>query len=154
MVINARHIKYVLGHKKNKKDSAWVCKLLHVGLLKDSFIPSRKQRDLCDLTRYRRKLVQQQSAEHNRMIRIFEDVNLKLSSVFSNIRGKTCTTIIDILIKGETALQKLAELCTYWRLKHTQEETALAVERYFTKHHKFIASAIHKSIEAELKVLP
>lgn len=154
MVINARYIKYVLGHKKNKKDSAWVCKLLRAGLLKDSSIPSREQRDLCNLTRYRRKLVQQQSAEHNRMIRIFEDANLKLSSVFSNIRGKTCTAIINTVIKSETALQKLARLCTHWKIKHTQEETALAVEGHFTKHHKFITSAIHKSIEAELKVLP
>ena len=94
MVVNARHIKYVPGHKTDRKDSAWICKLLRAGLLKGSFVPGRNQRDLRDLTRYRRKLVQQQSAEHNRMIRIFEDANLKLSSVFSNIRGKTCTRVI------------------------------------------------------------
>lgn len=82
MVVNARHIKYVPGHKTDKKDSAWICKLLRAGLLKGSFVPGRDQRDLRDLTRYRRKLVQQQSSEHNRMIRIFEDANLKLSSVF------------------------------------------------------------------------
>ena len=61
MVVNARHIKYVPGHKTDKKDSAWICKLLRAGLLKGSFIPSREQRDLRDLTRYlddRRKLAQ------------------------------------------------------------------------------------------------
>lgn len=153
MVVNARHVKYVPGHKTDKKDSAWICKLLRAGLLKGSFVPSRAQRDLRDLTRYRRKLVQQQSAEHNRMIRIFEDANLKLSSVFSNIRGKTCTAVIDAVIAGETDPNKLAELCTHWRLKSTKEEIALAVEGSFTEHHIFMVRAIRTSlanIEAEI----
>lgn len=146
MVVNARHIKYVPGHKTDKKDSAWICKLLRAGLLKGSFIPNRNQRDLRDLTRYRRKLVQQQSAEHNRMIRIFEDANLKLSSVFSNIRGKMCTRVIDAVIAGETDPQKLAALCTHRRLKASKEEIALAVEGCFTEHHKFMIRAIRTSI--------
>lgn len=153
MVVNARHIKYVPGHKTDKKDSAWICKLLRAGLLKGSFIPNRNQRDLRDLTRYRRKLVQQQSAEHNRMIRIFEDANLKLSSVFSNIRGKMCTRVIDAVIAGETDPQKLAALCTHRCLKASKEEIALAVEGCFTEHHKFMIRAIRTSIsniEAEI----
>ena len=153
LVVNARHIKYVPGHKTDKKDSAWICKLLRAGLLKGSFVPSREQRDLRDLTRYRRKLVQQQSSEHNRMIRIFEDANLKLSSVFSDIRGKTCTRVIDAVIAGETDPGRLAAMCTHKRLKHTQEEIALAVEGCFTEHHKFMIRAIRTSIrniEAEI----
>lgn len=153
MVVNARHIKYVPGHKTDKKDSAWICKLLRAGLLKGSFVPGRDQRDLRDLTRYRRKLVQQQSSEHNRMIRIFEDANLKLSSVFSNIRGKMCTRVIDAVIAGETDPQKLAALCTHRRLKASKEEIALAVEGCFTEHHKFMIRAIRTSIsniEAEI----
>lgn len=146
MVVNARHIKYVPGHKTDKKDSAWICKLLRAGLLKGSFVPSREQRDLRDLTRYRRKLVQQQAAEHNRMIRIFEDANLKLSSVFSNIRGKTCTAVIDAIIGGETDPGKLAALCTNRRLKSSKEEIALAVEGNFTEHHIFMIRAIRTSI--------
>ena len=153
MVVNARHIKYVPGHKTDKKDSVWICKLLRAGLLKGSFVPGRNQRDLRDLTRYRRKLVQHQAAEHNRMIRIFEDANLKLSSVFSNIRGKMCTRVIDAVIAGETDPQKLAALCTHRRLKATREEIALAVEGCFTEHHKFMIRAIRTSIaniEAEI----
>jgi len=113
MVDNARHIKYVLDYRTAKKDSAWICKLLCAGLLKESFVPRSDHRDLRELTRYRRKLVQQRSAERNRMIRVFEDANLWLSSVFSNIRGKTSTAVIDEVIKGETDPQKLAELCTH-----------------------------------------
>lgn len=153
IVVNARHIKYVPGHKTDKKDSAWICKLLRAGLLKGSFVPGQSQRDLRDLTRYRRKLVQQQTAEHNRMIRIFEDANLKLSSVFSNIRGKTCTAVIDAVISGETDPVKLAEMCTHWRLKSTKEEISLAVEGNFREHHIFMIRAIRTSIsniEAEI----
>jgi len=146
-------LKNLPGHKTDKKDSAWICKLLRAGLLKGSFVPSRNQRDLRDLSRYRRKLVQQQSAEHNRMIRVFEDANLKLSSVFSNIRGKTCTAVIDAVIAGETDPRELAALCTHKRLKATKEEIALAVEGCFTEHHKFMIRAIRTSIaniEAEI----
>lgn len=146
LVVNARHIKYVPGHKTDKKDSAWICKLLRAGLLKGSFIPCRFQRDLRDLTRYRRKLVQQQSAEHNRMLRIFEDANLKLSSVFSDIRGKTCTKVIDAVLSGVTDPETLASMCTHRRLKASHEEIALAVEGHFTEHHLFMIRAIRKSI--------
>lgn len=87
------------------------------------------------------------------MIRIFEDANLKLSSVFSNIRGKMCTRVIDAVIAGETDPQKLAALCTHRRLKASKEEIALAVEGCFTEHHKFMTRAIRTSIsniEAEI----
>lgn len=147
LLVNARHIKYVPGHKTDKKDSAWICKLLRAGLLKGSFVPDQAQRDLRDLTRYRRKLVQNLAAEHNRLIRLFEDANLKLSSVFSNVRGKTCTEVINSILAGNTDPEDLAALCTHWRLKSTQEEIALAVECNFRPHHKFMLQAIRKSID-------
>ena len=135
LVVNARHIKYVPGHKTDKKDSAWICQLLRAGLLKGSFVPDVKQRELRDLTRYRRKMVQQVSAEKNRMIRIFEDANLKLSSVFSDINGVTCTKVIDAILAGSTDPDFLASLCTHKRLKSTQAEIRDAVEGNFTAHH-------------------
>ena len=146
MIVNARHIKYVPGHKTDKKDSAWICKLLKAGLLKGSFVPGQAQRDLRDLTRYRRKLVQSESAEHNRLIRVLEDANLKLSSVFSNVTGKTCTMIIDEILNGNTDAAYLASLCTNGHLKHSQQEILEAVEGRFTEHHKFMLQQIRKSI--------
>ena len=156
LVVNARHIKYVPGHKTDKKDAAWICKLLRAGLLKGSFIPSQSQRDLRDLTRYRRKLVQNLAAEHNRLIRILEDANLKLSSVFSDVTGKTCTAVIDHVIDGNTDPEFLASFCTHWRLKSTQKEIALAVEGHFRDHHKFMLRAICRSMDnltEEIKAL-
>ena len=81
------------------------------------------------------------------MIRVFEDANLKLSSVFSDVTGKTCTEVIDNVLAGNTDPEFLASLCTHWRLKSSQEEIALAVEGNFTEHHKFMLRAIRKSIE-------
>lgn len=146
LVVNAQHIKYVPGHKTDKKDSAWICKLLRAGLLKGSFIPDRAQRDLRDLTRYRRKKVQEVTAEKNRMLKVFEDANLKFSSVFSNVNGVTCTRIIDEILKGNTDPDYLASLCTHGNLQSSKEQIRDAVEGVFTEHHKFMLKAIRRSI--------
>ena len=156
LVVNAHSIKYVPGHKTDKKDSAWIAKLLQAGLLKGSFIPSREQRDLRDLTRYRRKLVQQESAEQNRLIRVLEDANLKLTSVFSSVNGKTCQKVINAILEGHTDPEYLASLCTHRRLKSSFKEIELAVEGQFTEHHKFMLQCIKRSIdniEQEVAVL-
>ena len=156
LVVNARNIKYVPGHKTDKKDSAWICKLLRAGLLNHSFVPSREQRELRDLTRYRRRLVQSESAEQNRLIRILEDANLKLTSVFSSINGMTCTKIIKAILEGHTDADYLTSLCTNGHLKSSKEEIHDAVEGIFTEHHRFMLRCIQKSIEnieSEIAVL-
>ena len=56
-IVNTHHIKYVPGHKTDKRDSAWICKQLLTGLLKPSYILEREQHELRDLTRYRNKLI-------------------------------------------------------------------------------------------------
>ena len=71
------------------------------GLLKPSYIPPKEQRQLRDLTRYRNKLIQQIASEKNRMMRILEDCNIKLSSVVSNTSGSTATSLIDMLCEGK-----------------------------------------------------
>lgn len=156
LVVNAQHIKYVPGHKTDKKDSAWICKLLRAGLLKGSFIPDRAQRDLRDLTRYRRRKVEDVTAEKNRMLKVLEDANLKLSSVFSNVNGVTCTKIIDEILAGRTDPDYLTSLCTHGRLQSTREEIHDAVEGCFTEHHKFMLQSIRRSIsslEKEISLL-
>ncbi len=83
-VVNAAHVKYVPGHKTDKKDSAWLCKLLLAGLLKPSYIPAKEQRKLRDLTRYRTKLIQSNASNKNRIIRILEDASIKVLSPYEN----------------------------------------------------------------------
>ncbi len=81
ILVNARHIKNVPGRKTDVKDCEWICKLLRSGLLTACFVPPRPIRELRDLTRYRRKLTQAISSEKNRIQKVLEDANVKLSSV-------------------------------------------------------------------------
>jgi transposase len=87
ILVNARHIKNVPGRKTDKKDSEWMCKLLRNGLVKGSFIPPKEIRELRDLTRYRKKLVEGIAAEKNRIQKVLEDGNIKLTSVLSDLFG-------------------------------------------------------------------
>ena len=107
LLVNARHIKNVPGQKTDKKDSRWITKLLLSGLLKGSFIPPKPIRELRDLTRYKRKVIEQISSEKNRIHKLLEDANIKLSSVVSNLSGATATKIIDAMIGGEENIEEL-----------------------------------------------
>src|SRR5512136_3452128 len=82
-IVNARDMKNVPGRKTDVCDAEWICKLMSIGLLKKSFIPQVEQRDLRDLTRYRRRLVEERTAASNRLEKILEDSNIKVAAVAS-----------------------------------------------------------------------
>lgn len=87
LLVNAKHIKHVPGHKTDVKDAQWIAELLQHGLLKASFIPLAPQRALRDLVRYRIQLIQERTREVNRIQKVLEDANIKLGSVASNVLG-------------------------------------------------------------------
>ena len=87
ILVNARHVKNVPGRKTDVLDSEWLCKLLRSGLVRGSFIPPKPVRELRDLTRYKRKLIQTMTAEKQRVEKILEDANIKLSSIASDTFG-------------------------------------------------------------------
>jgi len=87
MVVNAAHIKTVPGRKTDVKDAEWIAELLQHGLLRASFIPDRPQRELRELTRYRRSMVQERSREANRVQKLLEGANIKLASVATDVLG-------------------------------------------------------------------
>lgn len=146
ILVNARHIKNVPGHKTDKKDSRWIAKLLLSGLLKGSFIPARPIRELRDLTRYKRKLIEQKSSEKNRIQKILEDGNIKLSSVVSNMSGATAEKIVDALISGETDIAKLTSL-RHGRMQSSVEDLAKSLVGNLTAHHRFMLQLVKKSIQ-------
>jgi len=146
LVVNARHIKYVPGHKTDKKDSAWICKLLLAGLLKGSFIPPVSIRDLRDLPRYHRKLTQIISADKNRIIKTLEDGNIKLSMVLSDVNGASGTAIIEAIIAGERDTVKLMLLCK-GGIKASPENIQKALEGRLTNHHQFMLKTLQESIK-------
>ena len=109
ILVNARHLKSVPGRKTDKIDSQWICKLLLRGLLKNSYIPEEKIRQLRDLSRYSTRLTQQLASEKNRVQKILEDANIKISSVVSDTSGVVATRLIDGLINGEKDISQLIE---------------------------------------------
>lgn len=145
ILVNARHVKNVPGHKTDKKDSRWLSKLLLAGLLKGSFIPPRDIRELRDLVRYKRKVVDQTASEKNRIIKILEDANIKLSSVLTNVDGATGTKIINDLIAGNTDVDSLLKHY-HGKMKASKEEVRKALEGRLTKHHQFMLQIIQQSI--------
>ena len=85
LLVNARHIKAVLGKKTDVRDCEWIAELLRHGLLRASFVPDRAQREVRELTRYRTSLVGERSAEVNRLQKTLEGANIKLAAVASSI---------------------------------------------------------------------
>ena len=87
VVGNATHIKNVPGRKTDVKDSEWIADLLRHGLIRRSFVPPKPFRELRDLLRYRRKLVDSQTAERNRLLKLLETANIKLATVATDVFG-------------------------------------------------------------------
>lgn len=152
ILVNAKHIKNVPGHKTDKKDSAWIAKLLLSGLLNGSFIPPRHIRELRDLTRYRKKVIEQISSEKNRLHKIMEDANIKLSSVISDMSGATATKIINAMLSGEEDIDKLVSL-RHGRMHASDEELAMSLKGKLTAHHKFMLQTIKTSIQEKTTLI-
>lgn len=155
ILVNARHVKNVPGHKTDKKDSRWLSQLLLAGLLKGSFIPPQDIRELRDLVRYKRKVTDQAASDKNRIIKILEDANIKLSSVLTNVDGATGTKIIKDLIAGKTDVDQLLEHY-HGKMKASKEEVRKALEGRLTEHHQFMLRIIQQNIqdrEAVIEVL-
>ncbi len=145
LLVNARHIKNVPGHKTDKKDSEWIAKLLLSGLLKGSFVPEQIPRELRVLHQHRKKLIHQRTAEKNRLQNVLEDANIKLGSVVSDVFGKTGMAIIEALSYGETDEVYLSSLAK-GSLKAKKDLLQLSLESKFTSHHQFMLRLILKSI--------
>ena len=148
VLVNARHLKSIPGNKTDKKDSKRITKLLLAGLLKGSFIPPRIVRNIRDLTRYKRRIIEQISSEKNRIHKFLEDGNIKLSNVVSSLSGVVATKIINAMIGGEDDIKELVKL-RHGKMNATIEELSSALTGKLTKHHKFMLSVVKKSIESK-----
>ena len=102
MVVNARHMKAVPGRKTDVKDAEWIADLLQHGLLKASYVPDKDQRELRELVRYRKSLVGERTRELNRLQKMLEGANIKLSGTVSDINGKSARSILEYLLTGDS----------------------------------------------------
>jgi transposase len=146
LLVNARHVKNVPGHKTDKRDSRWLSKLLLSGLLKGSFIPERPIRELRDLTRYKTKLTNQVSAEKNRFQKILEDANIKLSSVLNDVFGATGTKIINHILSHESYRPEELLQYVHGKVKSSREDIKEALTGKITPHHRFMLKTIMGNI--------
>jgi transposase len=137
MVVNAQHIKAVPGRKSDVRDAEWIADLLRHGLLRPSFIPDRGQRELRELVRYRRSVVQERAREVNRLQKVLEGANLKLSSVASDVLGRSGRDMIAALCRGTQDPAALAALAR-GRLKQKSEQLQEALRGLVGSHQRFV----------------
>src|SRR2546429_1345148 len=137
VVANAQHVKKVPGRKTDVKDAEWIADLLCHGLLRSSFVPPKPIRELRDLTRYRRKLVESQTAERNRLLKLLETANIKLASVATDVFGVSGRLMLEALVEGKATPQEMAELAK-GRLRQKIDELWPALEGQLDEHHRFL----------------
>lgn len=137
LVVNARHIKAVPGRKTDVRDAEWIADLLQHGLLQGSFIPDRSQRELQELIRYRRSLIGERAREVNRIQKVLEGANIKLSSVISNTMGVSGRAMLEALVAGTTDAETMAKLATA-RLEATSEQLTAALEGRMGAHQRML----------------
>jgi transposase len=134
LLVNSRNMRMVPGRKTDVADAAWIAQLLEVGLLRGSFVPPPVIRELRDLTRYRKRLVQDRTREGQRVEKVLEDAGIKLASVASQTLGKSGRAMIDALVAGERDPLVLAELAKK-RLRAKIPDLQRALVGRFGEHH-------------------
>ena len=134
LVGNARDIRPRPGKKTDKADAAWIAELLAHGLIRPSFVPPPTISALRDLTRTRVALVQTRTQAKNRVHKVLEDTNIKLSSVVTDLFGKSGRQMLAALIAGERDPKRLSALAL-GRLRHKLPQLELALAGQFTVHH-------------------
>lgn len=137
MLVNPQHIKAVPGRKTDTKDCEWIADLLQHGLLKGSFVPPTPIQDLRDLTRYRAELRQSQNRVANRIQKLLEQANLKLSSVASNALGVSGRQMLEAIIAGQENAPQLAQMAR-GKLKSKIPQLEQALEGRVREHHRFL----------------
>lgn len=140
-LVNAQAVKRMPGRKTDLKDAEWLATLMQHGLLQRSFIPERQQRELRELARYRLSLVQERSRFANRLQKVLEDTNIKLSAVATDMQGVSAQAMLRALIQGETDPSVLAGMAK-GRMRKKQNELARALVGKLTEHHRFMLSQL------------
>jgi transposase len=152
VVANAQHIKKVPGRKTDVKDAEWIADLLCHGLLRSSFVPPKPIRELRDLMRYRRKLVESQAAERNRLLKVLETANIKLANVATDVFGMSGRLMLRALIEGKATPQEMADLAK-GLLRKKIPELQSALEGKLEEHHRFLLELQLQRLEAAEKDL-
>jgi transposase len=145
-LVNAQHVKMVPGRKTDVRDSEWLAQLLELGLLRRSFVPPPAQRELRDVVRYRKRLIEDRAREANRVEKVLETANIKLGSVVTKVLGVSARAMLKALITGAGAPEELAELAKR-SLRRKRPALAEALTGRVTAHHRFMLDHLLRHIE-------
>jgi transposase len=134
---NATHIKQVPGRKTDVKDSEWIADLLRHGLIRRSFVPPKPLRELRELLRFRRKLIESTTCERNRMLKLLETANIKLATVVSDVFGVSGRDMLRALLEGRQTPSEMAKLAR-GSMRRKQPQLTAALDGRIEEHHRFL----------------
>ncbi|MDR2971726.1 MAG: IS110 family transposase [Bacteroidales bacterium] len=146
MLVNAQHVKTLSGTKTDRRDAKWLSGLLRHGLLKPSFVPTRNMRELRELIKYRISLTEESTRVLNRMEKVLQGANIKLSSVISKTGTKTELSIIKALSEGIYDPRILSEMAR-GTLKNKKAELARSLNGLMGEHQKTLLKSMHNHLE-------
>ena len=146
LLVNAQHVKNVPGRKTDVMDAQWLCQLLEHGLVRSSFVPPKPQRELRDLTRYRKSLTWERAREANRLHKVLEDANIKLDCVASRPFGASGKAMLKELCEGNNDPVALADLAK-GKLRAKLPLLRQALEGRFREHHALLVGHLLAHIE-------
>lgn len=153
MIVNAYHIKNVPGRKTDWNDAFWIAKCLAQGLLKPSFVPTREQRELRDMTRFRKSQIEERSRNINRLQKFLEGANIKLASWLSDIEGKSSSALLELIIGKEDFTIDDVRQRMHGKMKSTPEQLFAAMEGYITPTQRKFFSHVMNIIKEQTKLI-
>lgn len=140
-LLNARHMRNVPGRKTDVKDAEWIAQLIEHGLVRPSFVPPKPIRELRNLTRYRKAQIDERGREAQRLDKVLQDAGVKLSSVATDILGRSGRDMLDALVRGSRDPEVLAELAR-GKLRVKIPALKVALVGRFGAHHALLVSSI------------
>jgi transposase len=147
VLANAAHVKNVPGRKTDVSDAMWLADLLAHGLIRASFVPPQAVQELRTLTRTRKQFVRERSSHVQRIEKVLEDANLKISVLLSDIVGKSGRAVLDAIVAGHDDPAYLAT-CISVRVKARRAELIEALRGCITPHHRFMLKLHLSHIDA------
>ena len=147
MVVNASHIKAVPGRKTDVNDAEWIADLLQHGLLKASYIPDREQRELREVSRYRKSLIEERARELNRLQKMLEGANIKLASFVSDVNGRSSRRILEALTDDKKINEEQLKDLLHGSMHKKINEILSAVDGVMSRLQKQLVKSIMDHID-------
>lgn len=145
-LLNARHLRNVPGRKTDMADAAWIAQLVEHGLVRPSFVPPKPIRELRNLTRYRKAQIEDRTREVQRLDKILQDAGVKLSSIATDLLGKSSRAMLLAMVEGTRDPEVLAELAK-GALRQKLPALRHALTGHFGSHHALLVGTILAKLE-------